>query len=223
MRTLAIGDIHGCYRSLKRLEQLAQFTADDKIVTVGDHVDRGPDSRSVIEWLMDRIDDNVTALCGNHELMMLASRQSIDHTREWLACGGQTVLDSYGIDSPDRIPESHWRFLRTRLRSYHIAGEYFFVHANAYADLELDEQPDYMLYWESKSVREPHQSGRTMICGHTPQRSGVPLDLGHAICIDTAACRGGWLTCLDVESRYCWQANEDGDSRSFYLDLGPRR
>lgn len=221
MRTLAIGDIHGCYQSLKRLEKFAKFSPDDLIVTLGDHVDRGPDSRKVINWLIERDEQQLVALRGNHELMMLAARDSFDHQREWFACGGKAVLRSYGVDHPDDIPDKHWRFLTKNLCSHYVHGNHFFVHANAYPDLELNEQPDYMLYWESKAERAPHQSGRIMICGHTPQRSGIPLDMGHAICIDTGACKGGWLTCMDVNSRYCWQANEDGDVRGFLLDHGP--
>lgn len=218
MRTLAIGDIHGCFRALKTLESFANFSRNDKIVTLGDHIDRGPDSCRVIEWLIEREGRGLVSLKGNHELMMLAAKSSSDHKREWLACGGQAVLDSYRVRRVQDIPKDHLDFISNRLRRHHVSGDYIFVHANAYPDLDLDEQPDYMLFWESSTDRAPHESGKTIICGHTPQRNGLPLDLGHAICIDTAACRSGWLTCLDVKARYCWQANQDGDTRSFYLD-----
>ncbi|EGF25122.1 metallophosphoesterase family protein [Rhodopirellula baltica] len=119
MRTLAIGDIHGCYQSLAALESLAKFKPEDRIITLGDYVDRGPDSKSVIEWLIDRnANGNLIALRGNHELMMLAATQSERHLDEWLACGGDTVLSSYGADAIDTIPGSHLSFLRLRLRSH---------------------------------------------------------------------------------------------------------
>ena len=93
MRNLAIGDIHGCYRSLAALESFANFMPDDRIITLGDYVDRGPDSKSVIEWLIERdANANLIGLRGNHELMMLAAMQSERHLDEWLACGGDTVL-----------------------------------------------------------------------------------------------------------------------------------
>ena len=222
MRTLAIGDIHGCYRSLAALELHAKFAADDRLITLGDYVDRGPDSRSVLQWLIDRdAGGKLIPLRGNHELMLIAARESERHRDEWIACGGDAVLASYGISDLDAIPNAHWRFLTSRLRSHWRTSTHFFVHANAYADIPLDEQPDFMLYWESFGDPAPHESGLTMICGHTAQRAGQPLDVGHAICIDTWACGRGWLTCLDVGARYCWQANESGDTRSFWLDDGP--
>jgi len=98
---------------------------------------------------------------------------------------------------------------------YHESGTHFFVHATVYPDLPLAEQPDYMLYWETleASTWGPHESGKTMICGHSLQRSGRPLVLDHAICIDTGVYRDGWLTCLDVAVEMYWQANERGQTR----------
>lgn len=222
MRNLAIGDIHGCYRSLAALESFAKFRPEDRIITLGDYVDRGPDSRSVIQWLIDHASDGgLTPLRGNHELMMLAATRSKRHFKNWIACGGDMVLSSYGIETLADLPDSHLSFLDSRLRSHARTKSHFFVHANAYADISIDDQPDYMLYWESFGNPAPHESGLTMVCGHTPQRSGQPLDIGHAVCIDTGACRRGWLTCLDVDARFCWQANESGDTRSFWLDDGP--
>lgn len=222
MRTLAIGDIHGCFRALDSLASFAAFASDDRIVTLGDYVDRGPDSRRVIEWLIDR--DNkggLIALRGNHELMMLAARESERRFNEWIACGGDAVLASYGTDCLDDIPQEHWQFLSKSLRSHFRTETHFFVHANAYPEIPIEEQPDFMLYWESFDSPAPHESGLTMVCGHTPQRNGVPLSIGHAICIDTWACGRGWLTCLDVDSGYCWQSNESGSTRRFWLNEGP--
>ncbi|QDU57069.1 metallophosphoesterase family protein [Aeoliella mucimassa] len=222
MRTLAVGDIHGCYQALTTLESFAQFETTDRIVTLGDYIDRGPDSRLVIDWLIEYDQrGQLVPLRGNHELILFAARTSPVHFRDWLVCGGDTVLTSYGIETLDDLPEEHWQFLSTRLRAYYELPTHFFVHATAYHDRPLAEQPDYMLYWERFDAPEPHQSGRTMVCGHTAQRSGVPLDVGHAVCIDTCAYGGGWLTCLDIASGWCWQANEAGKTRSFWLADGP--
>jgi serine/threonine protein phosphatase 1 len=222
VRTLAIGDIHGCFRSLDALASYVAFTSDDRIITLGDYVDRGPDSRKVIQWLVDWNESHVLIpLRGNHELMMLAARQSERHRDEWLACGGDAVLTSYCTDRLDDIPVEHWRFLTDSLRTHYSTKAHFFVHANAYAEIPIDEQPDFMLYWESFGNPTPHESGLTMVCGHTPQRNGVPLSIGHAICIDTWACGNGWLTCLDVDAGICWQSNESGSTRRFWLDEGP--
>jgi len=74
-------------------------------------------------------------------------------------------------------------------------------------DLPLAKQPDYILRWLRFEDLCPHQSGKVIVCGHTPQRSGRPLNRTYGICIDTSACRGGFLTCLDANSGTLWQAD----------------
>jgi serine/threonine protein phosphatase 1 len=75
-----------------------------------------------------------------------------------------------------------------------------------------------MLYWEHFRNPPAHVSGKVMVCGHTPQKSGRPRSIGHAICIDTWVYGKGWLTCLDVESGKYRQANERGETRSDWLE-----
>jgi len=79
-----------------------------------------------------------------------------------------------------------------------------------------------VLRWTTFPPRRPHVSKKIMICGHTPQPSGIPGSLPHAICIDTGAGHGGWLTCLDVGSGHLLQTNESGEVRESML-MGPRR
>ncbi len=80
-----------------------------------------------------------------------------------------------------------------------------------------------MLYWESFNYPACHESGKTMICGHTSQKSGLPLVTGHAVCIDTRAYGDGWLSCLQVETGVLRQANRQGQTREFWLDELPER
>ena len=103
--------------------------------------------------------------------------------------------------------------LLNRLLTSHWAA-----HEEATAEKErqaLAEQPDDMRYWEKLDAGwwKPHESGKTMVCGHTAQRSGRPLVLDRAVCIDTWAYGDGWLTCLDVEMELYFQANERGETR----------
>jgi serine/threonine protein phosphatase 1 len=128
-------------------------------------------------------------------------------------CGGRKALESYG-GTLDAVPEGHWRLLEDTQPLFETET-HFFVHANAYPEMPLDEQPEYMLYWEKLHAgwSAPHVSGKTMICGHSAQKSGVPLDLGHAVCIDTFVYATGWLTCLDVQSGRLWQAKQSGETR----------
>ena len=94
---------------------------------------------------------------------------------------------------------------------------HFFVHANAEPHRALNDQPESTLYWRKLGDPKPHCSGKIMVCGHTPQESGIPFDNGSAVCIDTLPHRGGWLTCLDVGSGTVWQANESGETRTLQL------
>ncbi len=208
MRFFAIGDVHGCSAALRRMDKELAFRASDTVVTLGDYVDYGVDSRGVIEFLLElRTRCKLIPLRGNHELMMLTAREDGSVLPDWLACGGDATMASYKTDSLSDIPESHWEFIDSTL-PYHEAKRDFFVHANIYPDLPLAEQLDYMLLWECVHDPAPHISGRRMICGHTQQTSGHPLDWGHAVCIDTYAHGGGWLTCLETKTNSYWQTSQ---------------
>jgi serine/threonine protein phosphatase 1 len=221
-RHLAVGDIHGCFKALTTLAAFVPFRPEDRVVTLGDYVDRGPDSRAVLDWLIDRRRrGNLVALRGNHEIMMLQARDSEESYRRWVGYGGDATLASYSpFGDPGRrvhVPGPHWRFLERDTVGWYETDTHLFVHANAYPDYALDEQPAFMLYWEFFNDPPAHESGKVMVCGHTPQKSGRPVSLGHAVCIDTAACQGGWLTCLDVASGRYWQANQRGETRADWL------
>lgn len=213
-RTLAIGDIHGCLAPLRTLWDAVGPRPDDKVVFIGDYVDRGPDSKGVIDFLLGLPDElDVTFLSGNHEEKFFLA--NIDETEldHWLrAWGGGATLESYGPGGFADVPEEHWEFLR-KTEPYFETETHIFVHANLEADVELDEQLPFTLIHKKFGTPAPHVSGKTMVCGHTAQKSHVPLDLGHAVCIDTDPGRGGWLTCLDAESGEYWQANFDGEVR----------
>lgn len=221
MRTLAIGDIHGCLRALDSLLESVDLQPGDLLVTLGDYVDRGPDSKGVLQRLVElQARCRLIPLKGNHDLMMLAACEDLEHFNEWLSCGGKQSLESYQATSDweklaQAVPAHHWRFLADDYLPYHEVDTHFFVHANVHADIPLDEQPDYMLYWETLESADsrPHESGKIMICGHSVQRSGRPLVLDHAVCIDTWVYGDGWLTCLDVDKEVYWQANQLGETR----------
>jgi serine/threonine protein phosphatase 1 len=212
-RTLVIGDIHGCLSSLDALLQSIAPASEDRIILLGDCVDRGPDSAGVLTRILKLSQKHhLTTVMGNHEQMMLAARDSHDKFSDWLQNGGDATLRSYaGVRASLRdIPAGHWRFLEQELVDYMENDTHIFVHANVCPDLPMSEQPDYMLRWERCDNIVPHESGKVIVCGHTPQLSGRPLNRGYAICIDTNACRGGPLTCLDVGSGRLWQAEANG-------------
>jgi serine/threonine protein phosphatase 1 len=218
MRTLAIGDIHGCSLALDTLLAAVNLRPGDCIITLGDYVDRGPDSYGVLERLLAlRQTYELIALRGNHDQMMLDARDSGRVLTLWLQCGGSATLESY-TQSGDLaehwcVPARHWQFLENDLIDWYETETHFFVHGNVDAQLPLTEQPRHQLLWESVDGARPHISGKVMICGHTAQHNGLPLHLGHAICLDTWVYGNGWLTCLEVKTGKVWQANQRGQTR----------
>ena len=216
MRTLAIGDIHGCSAMLDTLLEAVAPGPDDTLVTLGDYCDRGPDTPGVLDRLIARSQTHrLVALRGNHDQMMLESRDDLRVRREWLAVGGAATVHAYsGLEN---VPADHWRFLESQCVDLWECETHFFVHGNVYPDLPLWEQPQSVLYWERFDRARPHESGKIMVCGHTSQKSGLPRNLGFAVCLDTYAYGGGWLSCLDIGSGTVWQANHGGQVREFSI------
>ena len=222
-RIIAIGDVHGCVVALESLLAMIELRGDDLLVTLGDYVDRGPDSRRVLERLIELFDTGrLIPLRGNHELMMLRARDSVAEERFWRNYGGDDALDSYSTANRQGrlqdVPDRHWRFIATDCRDWHETADFIFAHAGVHPLRSMDQQTEDDLYWRPLSDCGPHVSGKTVICGHSVQHSGVPKHLGHTICIDTGAYCQGWLTALDVHSQEYWQASDFDETRRGTLD-----
>jgi serine/threonine protein phosphatase 1 len=214
-RTIAIGDIHGCSKALRALVEAIQPAADDTLVLLGDYVDRGPDSRGVLDFLLELESRcKLIPLLGNHELMLLDALRHANAIAPWAECGGYATLQSYGGRLAN-IPREHLAFIG-RCRRYYETSRHFFVHANYAADVPLSGQPDYLLFWEHLhfQVPPPHENGKIAIVGHTAQRTFEVLNLGHLICLDTCCHAGGWLTAIEVETGQLWQADRSGRLRT---------
>jgi serine/threonine protein phosphatase 1 len=223
VRTIAIGDVHGCSQALEALIKAINPEADDVIVALGDYVNRGPNSHGVIEQMIALEKRcKLVALLGNHDQMLRdACARRPQAFAIWLRMGGTATLSSYGADAASmtaaslaRIPAAHLAFLE-HCRSYYETEAHAFVHAKYNPDLPMDRQPDWLLRWETlrDGVPGPHVSGKSVIAGHSAQKSGEILDVGHLICIDTYCYGGAWLTALDVHSRQVWQADQRGRLR----------
>lgn len=186
----------------------------DRLVILGDVVDRGPDTRGVIDRLIAlRENCELTVLRGNHEEMMLGAMLGKTPVDWWLECGGKTAVKSYNMWPfvPHKIPRAHRQFLQST-QQFFETEDYFFVHANYVADEPLDNQPAEALRWQSLDHHwpEPHQSGKTAILGHTAQPHGEVLDAGYFRCLDTYCHGGGWLTAMEVRTGEVWQADREG-------------
>lgn len=222
MRTLAIGDIHGCSIALRALLDAVQPGPEDLVVTMGDYLDRGPDSAGVMEILL-KLEGatQLKPLLGNHEILFLdAHAKCLDETA-WLQVGGRETLLSYSGDGTlnwDKVPQPHVDFLARRCLRFFETPTHIFVHANLNACLPLNEQSDDWLFWTRFEHVYPHVSGKMIVCGHTPQKTGVPARQNGAICIDTWAYGQGWLTCFDVDANTFTQANQAGRVRKLTFD-----
>ncbi len=216
-RILAIGDVHGCHRALVTLLGLIAVTPTDTVVFVGDIVDRGPSTMQVVDCLLAlRETCKVVLVMGNHEEMMRDAMSGRGLYGAWLDAGGRETLASYG-GGIEVVPPSHIRLLLSAEPFWETDAD-IFVHASLEAGVSLRNQTSDFLRWKHLGGSErPHRSGKRIVCGHTPQRDGVPLVFDGWVCIDTFAHGGKWLTCLDVAANHVWQASETGVSREFPL------
>ena len=221
MRILAIGDIHGCSTALHTLLDQIQPGRDDILVTIGDYVDRGPDSKGVLDTLMElERTTQLKPLLGNHEILFTESVTGKLPIEGWLNVGGRETVQSYrGTGDWDlaNVSDDHLRFLEERCLRYWEGERFAFVHASANAVLPFSEQTDDWLMWTRFENTYPHVSGKVIICGHTAQKDGLPALRPQAVCIDTWAYGEGWLTCMDVNEGTFLQANQQGRTRKLSL------
>lgn len=225
MRTLVIADIHGCLTALNTLLDVVAPSRTDRLITLGDYVDRGPDSAGVLTRLLQvRQSTQLIPIMGNHEELLLNGRNNHAQFCDWILSGGDATLHSYGTNATYRdIPADHWAFMETLL-PYYESPTHIFVHATPEPVLPLAQQPKHFLRWNRFDNAKPHVSGKTWICGHTPQKNGLPRNVGFGINLDTCPFGGGYLTCLHVETGDIFQASEAGDKRRSNLqDYLPRR
>ena len=186
---IAIGDIHGCLKSIEALWASITEYKDAKFIFVGDYIDRGPDSKGVIDFLIKAESErDCTFLRGNHEQMLL---DAIDHgtIEHWLINGGDSTLLSYGDDlKTSNIPETHLNFFR-KTKLYLNTEDYFFSHAGAPPNMSIKksiESPkmhDYFL-WGREHLNALETSWeKTVVFGHTPR--AFPIRKPRMLGIDT--------------------------------------
>jgi serine/threonine protein phosphatase 1 len=225
-RIYAIGDIHGRCDLLNKL--LAQIEADDldreqsdtKLIFLGDLVDRGSDSKGVIERLMALRDasPNVRFLMGNHEeLLILAYEGDRRATGLFNRVGGRETLLSYGMSTQaydeadldqlsgliaDHIPTSHIDFLRS-FEDWILAGDYLFVHAGIRPGYSIEEQEPSDVRWIRREFTENNDDhGVMVIHGHSIVEE---IDVqANRIGIDTGAYATGRLTAIGIEADERW-------------------
>lgn len=205
----AIGDIHSQYFKLKALVDRLNIKSEDKLIVLGDYIDRGDMAFEVIEYLiaLNRLYSCVF-LMGNHEEMFLDYLSGI-HETIFIQNGGQKTISSYEMhgydinrytDYSERfIPIEHMEFFRS-LKMYHEEEDFIFVHAGISPRSPLDKLPNDILLWD-RGFSHIKYKGKVVVYGHSPNRK--ILNEKYKICIDTGACfeSMGDLTAVKLPER----------------------
>ena len=233
-RIYTVADIHGRADLLAKLlraikKDAAPFEAQRRIlVTLGDYIDRGSESRQVIEALIHLPLDGFEAkhLKGNHEDLLLAFINDPAEAVLWLSNGGWATLLSYGFSADDlpervdqladireklitKIPKTHAAFFKS-LRMCYQLGDYFFVHAGVRPGVALDQQKPQDLIWiRDKFLNSNDDFGKIVVHGHTI--STKPEVKPNRIGLDTGAFYTGVMTCLVLNGseRYFLQVTKN--------------
>ncbi len=205
-RTFVVGDLHGCLDELNALLDGLQLTATDTMIFLGDYIDRGPESRGVVDRLIGLRSEGPRCvfLKGNHEDMFLGYMGLGGHYPDaFLVNGGKATLRSYGFEGcsgkqvVERLSTEHREFMLS-LQNYVTAGEFLCVHAGIHPLRALDEQLDEDLFWiRDEFIRNRHRLPYIVLFGHTPQRE-VFMDLPYKIGLDTGLVYANKLSCLEL-------------------------
>ncbi|SMP63447.1 serine/threonine protein phosphatase 1 [Neorhodopirellula lusitana] len=214
MARYVIGDVHGCSKALRSMLETLKPGSGDEVILVGDYVDRGPNSKDVVDQLLTLQQCcELTVLRGNHEVMLQGVTMNDMDATTWIENGGNTTIASYG-GSATKIPSNHLDFFQG-LKRYHETETEIFVHAMYDPQQPIGEQSDELTYWTHlpKVVPAPHVSGKRIYMGHTPQPNGEILRRSHMVVVDTYCFGGGFLTALDLETDAIVQADRHGHVR----------
>ncbi|MCG7344511.1 serine/threonine protein phosphatase [Sporosarcina sp. ACRSL] len=240
-RTLVISDIHGELDLFEELLQTANYDpTNDQLILLGDYIDRGPDSKRVIDKVMQLKDEGAIVLKGNHEDMMVRALTT-DEERVWKNWtnrnGGDATLKSYGFseeefkveeDAPFVKPNIHSETLEKHLNfiqhlDYYVeTDDTIFVHAGVHPEKSIAETDPYELIWIRDIFHNGYAGEKTVIFGHTPtkmlhedkQSCSVFYGKNRIIGIDGGAVYGGQLNCLQLPEKIVYSINADDKNKS---------
>jgi serine/threonine protein phosphatase 1 len=230
LRLYAIGDIHGRLDLLQFMldliecDQHARPPAPVALIFLGDYIDRGADSKGVVERLLQEFPEPFSPvfLKGNHEDLLLSFVRDPAPNLGWLRNGGDAALLSYGVDA-ETVRRAFWdgkglaeaaRQFKAVLPPSHLAfyenlrlscrfGDYFFAHAGVRPGAPLDEQSEEDLLWiRHEFLGSSRDFGAVVVHGHTPAR--LPQERGNRIGLDTYAVKTGKLTAAGFEGPQRW-------------------
>lgn len=216
MRTYVIGDIHGCLDELVYLLEALPLEAPDRLIFLGDYIDRGPNSKEVVSYLILRQQtrsEDMVFLKGNHEDMFLSYLGLPGKYGDmFLYNGGGATLASYGISSQNHgsqetlpmIPQTHIKFLKG-LKRYYLTKPFLCVHAGIHPKKPLDQQMEEEMLWiRDEFILNRHSLPYTVLFGHTPQEK-VLFHLPYKVGLDTGLVYGNLLSCLELKEKTLFQ------------------
>ena len=229
-RVYIVGDIHGCIQELEVLVAGLPLQPKDRLVFLGDYIDRGPEPQEVVDFLLGvqaKQSYQVTFLKGNHEDMFLDFLGYPGrHGEAFLQNGGGTTLRSYriavgtgGVEAAAQIPAAHVDFF-AGLETFAVIDNVLCVHAGVNPLLPLAEQNvEEMLWIRQEFLAHPHVLPYTVVFGHTPHRA-VRFELPYKVGLDTGLVYGGKLSCLEVKEKQLYQVAK-GSARVQVSDVSP--
>jgi serine/threonine protein phosphatase 1 len=199
-----VGDVHGCLKLLLKMMDKIDWRPDtDRLIFLGDFVDRGEDSRGVIDFVLELSSRSpmVECILGNHESILLDFISGRDPATFFLN-GGTATLNSYRLCQPQfgdlLIPSEHVQFIKS-LRKWIELDRYYIVHAGFRPGVEIGNQSMEDLLWiRDHFIFSDYDFGKKVIFGHTP--FSQPLIMANKIGLDTGAVYGNKLTCLELPS-----------------------
>ena len=221
-RTFAIGDIHGDFGALKKLIESLDLQATDHLVFLGDLIDRGPDSKAVIDYLIE-LDQKFECrfIMGNHEEYLIEAvfQENMDVANSWISRGGRETLDSYGVSRAEELfsalPREHLTFFLGLLPAYETQT-HIFSHAGWQTGEPMSRQTRTSLRYQFMQAATPDKDfDKKIIVGHSAVINGMPARKGNFICIDTIQAEEGYLTAYDIKGNQFYQANSAGSTRQF--------
>lgn len=210
--TWVIGDIHGCLKTLNRLlRQIIGAGGFDKLIFVGDYIDRGPDSKGVLDRIIGLQKkygrERIITLMGNHEYMCLNFYQWHEdddyHMGQiWGYNGGWQTIKSFNIadfDLEDKVPEKYLDWM-LECPVHYEDEEYFYCHAGVLPDIALKDQKNYTMLWERYDfLSSDFDWGKVVIHGHTVIKA--PQTKHNRVSIDTGCVYGNLLTAFNTKTK----------------------
>ena len=211
-RLFAIGDIHGCFESLKNLiENKIKLKKSDKLVLLGDYIDRGPQSKEVVDFIIELQSKgyDIVTLMGNHEAMLIDAMENEKNFSKWIHNGGGRTLISFDVESLKDLDQQYILFFKGLILFYTF-DNFLFVHAGFNDLIDNPFSDKFTMLWSRNTFyKHPLLIDKIIVHGHTPitinhcqelvttQKQRINIDTG---CVYSDIEGLGFLTALELFS-----------------------